>query len=112
MDAISGIDVQLQTKTQIGTDGFGRPLYSTATVTVSDVLISPVSSEDVINELNLSGKHAVYELAIPKGDTNDWENTKVSFFGTDWRTIGIPTQGIERNIPLKWNKKIKVERYG
>ena len=24
----------------------------------------------------------------------------------------VTTQGIEENLPLSWNKKVKVERYG
>ena len=32
------------------------------------------------------------------------------FAGT-YRTIGFATAGIEANIPLKWNRKVKVERY-
>jgi hypothetical protein len=36
----------------------------------------------------------------------------VDFFGHSWRVIGFGTEGIEANIPLSWNKKIMVERYG
>jgi len=50
-------------------------------------------------------------LAIPKGDTNDWENQEVRFFGERWRVIGMPLQGIDELIPLDWNKKVMVERY-
>ena len=70
------------------------------------------SSDDVISELNLSGKRIAYVLAIPKGDTHTWEDTEVEFWGMTFKTVGIPTQGIEENLPLSWNKKVKVERYG
>ena len=53
----------------------------------------------------------MYQIAIPKGDANDWTNARVRFNGKDFRTIGEPEEGIEENIPLKWNRKIKVERY-
>ena len=62
--------------------------------------------------MNLHGKRAVYTLAIPKGDSNTWEDTTVEFWGSKWKTIGIPLEGIEENIPLNWNKKVLVERYG
>ena len=62
--------------------------------------------------MNLTGKKAVYTLAIPKGDTHDWEDKEVKFFGKRWRTFGIPLEGIEQLIPLDWNKKVMVERYG
>lgn len=66
----------------------------------------------MLDTYNLSGRKAVYQLAIPKGDTHDWSAGKrVSFLGEDWRIIDIPTEGIEYMIPLSWNKKVQVERY-
>ena len=78
---------------------------------MNNVLVAPVSSDDAINQLNLTGRKAVYTLAIPKGDTNVWEGQEVRFFNERWRVVGIPTQGIENLIPLDWNKKVQVERY-
>ena len=92
-------------------DKTNRPITTDTTVTVEDVLYAPVSADDVVNTLNLTGKKAVYQLAIPKGDTNSWENAVVEFLGQYWRTIGIPEEGIPENIPLRWNRKIMVERY-
>lgn len=92
-------------------DKTNRPITQEVASTVSGVLVAPVSSEDVVNAFNLTGKTAVYQIAIPKGDEHVWENATVEFFGEKWRTIGIPEQGIDANIPLGWNKKIKVERY-
>ena len=79
---------------------------------VENVLVSPVSAEDLVGETQLNGKRAVYELCIPKGDNHDWQDKRVEFFGQMWRTFGIPLQWIEKNVPLDWNIKIKVERYG
>jgi len=53
----------------------------------------------------------VYTLAIPKGDTHDWENQVIEFWGKTWKSFGMPLEGIESNIPLAWNKKVTVERY-
>lgn len=108
---IQGIDVILTEMSQNGSDPFGRPIYEETEVTVSNVLVAPASTEEVVNELNISGKHIVYTLAIPKGDTHNWEDTIVSFFGKKFKTVGIPTEGIEDLIPLRWNKKVKVELY-
>ena len=93
-------------------DKTNRPIMTETVTRVSGVLIAPVSMEEVVNTINLTGKKAVFQLAIPKGDQNDWENAKVRFWGKNYRTIGIPEEGMEENIPLKWNRKIKVERYG
>lgn len=109
--AIRGIPVTLTVKTKSGTDDFNRPIYTETTAQVDNVLIGEPSTEDIISELQLSGKRLAYTLAIPKGDTHDWTDTKVQFFGQTFRTFGEPTQGIDALIPLSWNKKVKVERY-
>lgn len=108
---IHGIPIELAVKTQTGTDGFNRPVYETTWETVDNVLIGQPSTEEVTDELNISGKRLDYLLGIPKGDTHDWEDTQVRFFGQVYETIGAPTQGIESMIPLSWNKKVKVMRY-
>ena len=109
---IHGITVQLKQKTQTGTDPFGRPIYEEQIINVDNVLVGEPSSDDIVNDLSLYGKKLAYTLAIPKGDTNIWEDTEVSFFGQNFRTYGYVTEGIESMIPLDWNKKVKVERYG
>lgn len=108
---IHGIPIELSVKVQTGTDSFNRPVYDTEWVTVDNVLIGQPSTEEITDELNLSGKRLDYLLGIPKGDTHDWEDTQVRFWGQVYQTIGAPTQGIESMIPLSWNKKVKVMRY-
>jgi len=107
----AGITITLYKRTKSGTDAFNRPTYTEAAVQVNNVLIGEPSTQDVTDEMNLSGKKLEYILGIPKGDTNEWTDTKVSFFGKTFRTFGEVTQGIEDLIPLAWNKKVKVELY-
>lgn len=113
MPQITGIPVILHVKTKAGEDAFGAPIYADSTVTVEDVLVSPAvtGGQDVIDTLQLYGKRGSYVLAIPKGDTHVWTDTIVEFFGQRWKTYGMPTEGIEENIPLRWNKKVLCERY-
>ena len=106
-----GVTIILYDKVQTGVDAFNRPVYEDVATTVDNVLIGEPTTEDVINELNLTGKHLAYTLAIPKGDMHEWNDRKVEFFGEVFHTYGEPTQGIEHLIPLSWNKKVKVERY-
>ena len=106
-----GITITLWEKAQTGIDPLGEPIYSEVPTDVDDVLVAPASGTDIVEQLQLYGKHAVYTLGIPKGDAHTWEGRKVGFFGDTFRVIGKPTQGIEENIPLRWNKKVKVERY-
>ena len=108
-----GITVKLTEKTQSGTDPFGMPKFTTAEVDVHDVLVGEPSTDDITNTITMYGKKVAYTLAIPKGDTHVWEDTTVTlpapFEGT-YHTIGYPTAGIEANIPLRWNKKVHLER--
>lgn len=112
MAKIKGITVALINKVETGKDPFGKPIYEDSEILVDNVLVSPTSSDDIVNQLNLTGKKAVYTLAIPKGDTHIWEDQEVRFFGKRWRVFGAEQQGIEEMIPLDWNKKVTVERYG
>lgn len=111
MGKIKGITVTLYEKVQTGTDGFNKPIYKENPVNIENVLVGEPSTEDITTTTSLYGRKAQYVLAIPKGDMHDWENTTVEFFGEKWQTFGIPTQGIEENIPLKWNKKVWVKQY-
>lgn len=111
MTIIKGIDIVLIDKVENGVDEFNHPIFVDREIVVKNVLVAPVKTENVTNIVNLTGKRAEYQLAIPKGDTNIWENRDVVFFGKKWRTIGIPQEGIESMIPLSWNRKIMVERY-
>lgn len=108
---IRGISVTLYNKVLDGTDMLNKPVYIEKAVTVDDVLVAPASDQEILETTNLYGKKAVYTMAIPKGDEHDWEDKRVSFFGKDFHTFGIPLQGIECDIPLKWNKKVMVELY-
>mgnify|MGYP006916050608 CR=1 FL=1 len=111
MTMIKGITVKLYEKVRTGVDGFNHPLYEETPVEVDNVLVAPASSEGIVTEQDLQGKREIYLLAIPKGDTHEWKNRKVEFFGRVFRTVNVPEEGIEDLIPLDWNKKVKVERY-
>lgn len=111
MTLLHGITVGLVEKVETGADPFGNPIYTESIVDVENVLVGNPTTDDIVTSTNLYGKKAVYTLAIPKGDTHNWLDTEVVFFGRKWRTFGFPTEGIEDLIPLDWNKKIMVEAY-
>lgn len=107
-----GITVTLYTKERVDYDPLNNPIYDYPPVEVSNVLVAPASETEILETFNLTGRKAIYTLAIPKGDTHEWTSgSKVSFFGQEWRIIGYPTEGIESLIPLSWNKKVRVEAY-
>ena len=115
--AIQGIDIEVRQvvgSTGIEYDWAGQPIYQTEWVKVSDVLVGEPTTDDVTQTLDLYGKRVAYMLAIPKGDRHIWENTQVRLpepFAGIYNTVRVPTAGIEANIPLRWNKKVKLERY-
>lgn len=111
MNLIKGMEVTLYDKVQVGQDNFDMPIYEEKPIVVEDVLVGLPTTDDITVNETMYGKKTTYMLAIPKGDTHEWENRKVSFFGQTFRTFGNVIQGIEENIPLRWNKKISVERY-
>ena len=104
---IKGITVKLYEQTPDGKDSFGHPIVKETPVCVENVLVSPASTTEILDTLNLIGKKAVYKLAVPKEDFHNWQDCRVS-----WRVIGLPQQGIKENIPLVWNQIWMVERYG
>lgn len=107
-----GITVTLYDRVETGKDAFNKPTYDEQPVAVDNVLVAPMTSTELLDTYNLTGRKAVYQLGIPKGDGHDWSaGKKVNFFGEDWRIIELPLEGIEHLIPLSWNKKVQVERY-
>lgn len=111
MGKLKGISVVLIAKQVTGKDPFGKEITIDFDIEVENVLVAPATTEDITNQLSLTGKKIEYVLAIPKGDKHDWENKEVRFFGKKWRTVGLPLESIEGLIPLDWNKKVMVERY-
>lgn len=112
---IKGITIQLVKKTEGEPDPIGNPTYTEELINVDNVLVGQPTTDDVTASLQLYGKVVAYYLGIPKGDTNDWVDAEVVLpepFEGRYRTIGYPVAGIEANIPLRWNKQVKVERYG
>ena len=104
--------VTLYEKQQTGVDEMNLPVYEEVPVTVDGVFIGSPGGQEVANELTLTGKRWQYTLGIPKGDTHNWENARVDFYGRQWRTFGAPIVGIPELMPFSWGMNVKVESYG
>ena len=111
MGKIHGIQITLIDKQVVSVDPFGSPVVKDVEILVDNVLVAPATTDDVTNQMSLTGKKISYTIGIPKGDTHDWEEKEVRFFGKRWKTVGLPLEGIESMMPLEWNKKVMVERY-
>lgn len=103
---LKGETVTLTVKTATAPDAFGNMQYTESTVEVNNVLVGSPSA----NDIEMYGTGIEYVLGIPKGDTHDWEHTKVTFFGKTFKTLAVET-GTSENIPLAWDKNVKVGRY-
>lgn len=111
MSKIRGITVTLYTETSTEKDAFNRPIITETAVNVSNVLVYPTSASEVLDILNLTGRKAVYTLAIPKGDTHNWKIREFLSLAKHLELFGEPIKGIDDLIPLDWNTKVMVERY-
>lgn len=109
---MNGMTVQLVKKTQTGTDPFGAPIETEEIIDVPDCLVGQPSTDEISATMEMYGKQIAYVVGVPKGDENTWVDTDVIIWGERFRTIGYPMTGIQENIPLRWGKNVKVERYG
>ena len=112
MFGMKGMTVQLVKKTQDGTDPFGAPIETEEIIDVPDCLVGQPSTDEIAATMEMYGKQIAYVVGVPKGDENTWVDTDVIIWGERFRTIGYPMTGIQENIPLRWGKNVRVERYG
>lgn len=108
---MKGMTVQIVLETVTGEDPFGNPIVTETTEDVEDVLVGSPSADDAASTISLYGKTCAFVLGIPRTDTHDWTDRVVIIFGERYRTIGWPERGIDANIPLRWNRNVRVERY-
>lgn len=114
---MKGIKVTLYELTEDGRDALNNPIYKETPVEVENVLVGQPETDDVTNAISLYGKQISYMLGIPKGDTHEWTDKKVSWTDAQGNTqtvhtFGFPIMGVEANIPGKWHMKVRCEAYG
>lgn len=111
-----GITVTLYERTQTGVDDLGNPVYAENPVQVPNVLVGEPTSDDIVTSTALYQKVIRFMLGIPKGDTHNWMDSKVTWsdgYGTRTvKTFGYPITGVEANIPTPWHMKVRCEEYG
>jgi hypothetical protein len=119
MAKLQGTTVILYETVETGSDAWGNPIFEEVPVQVDNVLVGEPSTDDITTSTSLYGKVIQYMLAIPKGDTHDWMEKKVSWtdaYGTvhTVMTFGFPITGIEANLPaqIPWHMKVRCEAYG
>lgn len=108
---MKGATVILHEKVLTGQDSLNNPVFTEIPVAVHDVLIGQPSTDDVTNSLSLYGKKLDYVLGLPKGDSHNWIDADIEFFGKTFHSFGDVVEGIEANVPTRWHKQIRVQRY-
>lgn len=111
-----GITVYLYEQTQTGVDSLGVPIYEETPVQVDDVLVGEPTTDDIASSMALYQKQIRFMLGIPKGDTHDWQDKKITWtdaYGREYvcRSFGFPITGVEANIPTRWHMKVRCEAY-
>ena len=95
MNELKGTTVILYEKEKIGVDDFGEDIFREIPVEVENVLISPESSTDIVDDLNIFGKKAVYTLGIPK---------KIHIIGAIQQSNSLARNGIHLHFHWKESK--------
>ena len=114
---LKNVHYAVVTTNSTGKESYGTPVAWPGAVNLSldaEGDTNSFDADDIEKTESIYSRHAVYTLAIPKGDEHSWANAVVELpapFAGKYRTIGVPTAGIEANIPLLWNMKVQVERY-
>lgn len=90
MQMIKGTDIEIATES-----GFEK---------VRNVLVGEPGRKEMLGHIIQT-----YVLGLPKGDTHDWADKKLRIFGRAYRTVGLPLEGIEENIPTPWHKQVSAE---
>ena len=108
---IRGISVTLKERTKTGVNEINEPVYEETETVVENVLVGEPKTDEIADALSLYGKELAYTLYLPKGDSHNWEDAKVTFYGRAFRTFGLPMTLIEENIPeaVLWNTRVQVE---
>lgn len=107
---IKAITVRLFSPVTQSLDGFGEPVTTETFEDVPGVLVYPTTGDAIVTDLQIYGKRSIYELCIPKGDSHQWEDKNVEFFGKRFHVFTPEIEYIDENVPLRWNKKVRVER--
>ncbi|MCC3309462.1 hypothetical protein LK452_00005, partial [Finegoldia magna] len=63
-----------------GTDPFGADVVTEVTTIVDNVLVAPLNSDELVNELNLTGRRISYILVFQKGILTIGRMLFVEFF--------------------------------
>lgn len=107
---LKGTEVTVIRPSATGYDRLNNPVVEFTEESVSNVLVSPGSTDDMAAS-RPEGVTVAYTLHFPKSYTNDLEGCKVTlpspWTGT-YEVVGKPGRYMQENTPTPWNMPVEV----
>lgn len=93
---------------QTGKDPYGKPENATFESAVSNVLVAPGATDDVIESNRADGVSVAYTLYFPNSFTGNLEGKRVKVRGEWFGVIGSPRPYNPETTPTPWNLVVEV----
>jgi hypothetical protein len=108
---ITGEQVLVRRREEVGRDPGNNPVFEWSDVVVDNVLVAPGPREDVEGGNRLEGVRVAWNLHFPKEFTESLRGAQISVRGGPFSpVIGDPGSYMEENTPGDWNRPVEVER--
>ncbi len=105
---MKGETVIVERRAEAGTDDLNNPIYETTSSEVSNVLVCPGSTSDVIGSIRPDGAEVTYTLHFPKTFSGSLRGCRISVRGEWFSVIGDPKPYTLENCPTEWCMPVEV----
>lgn len=106
---IRGEDVTVRTPTA-GYDEHMEEVVTWDEATVTNVVVTPGATSDVLDGTRPSGTRVAFTLGFPKSFTTPLRGCRVTVRGIECAVVGDPQPHTPDNVPGAWNYTAEVER--
>lgn len=105
---MKGETVIVERRAEAGTDDLNNPTYETTSSEVSNVLVCPGSTSDVIGSIRPDGAEVTYTLHFPKTFSGSLRGCRISVRGEWFSVIGDPKPYALESCPTEWCMPVEV----
>lgn len=106
---IHGETVEVWAMSETGRDSLNNPVVSWALeATVSNVLVAPASTVDVVGSIRRDGDEVILVLHFPKSYQAPLRGRRVRVRGVDYQVVGDPVSYQPDLTPGAWNRPVNV----
>lgn len=95
---------------ETGEDPYGKPIRETFESAVSNVLVAPGATRNVIESNRADGASVAYTLYFPNTFTGSLEGKRVKVRGEWFGVVGSPRSYHPDTTPTAWNLVVEVVR--